>query len=223
MNEKDLVERIARLRLQGYPNESMPIAMENARKRIQELGVTDPNRKTEVLDGFARQYQQGWTVLSFAGIRDNPLLWSHYADQYKGFCVGFDYNRLGSVLESFFSTTDISFQESWVNYVVEFPTIIPLDDEEEDDRAFLKLLTTKSKYWNYEREYRYVFAKRENFALEFHEHCIREVILGSEISDGHRDEICRLVVKKYSSAQLLQAKRLPLSFELEFVPLDLKK
>ena len=39
-----------------------------------------------------KQYHRG--VCCFATVMDNPLLWSHYADEHKGFCIGYGLARV---------------------------------------------------------------------------------------------------------------------------------
>lgn len=46
---------------------------------------------SEIQSELLKQYDRG--ICCFASTADNPLLWSHYADQHHGLCVGYDLNR----------------------------------------------------------------------------------------------------------------------------------
>jgi hypothetical protein len=137
---------------------------------------------------------------------DNMLLWSHYANQHKGICVGF--------------RTDIDFFRIAFNvdYVSEFPVIQrPKDDHE---AIFQKALLTKAECWRYESEWRIIkrpMAEFERMAIEqqnaylapedlriltdhrgagiyaFDKSAIESVTLGSRISEGHRADVSRSI------------------------------
>ncbi len=217
----DLVERMVELRSGDSPSTSEASLTLEAKARIEELGIFDPDRKVEVLQGhFVRRYRTSHGVLSFATIRDDPLLWSHYADCYRGFCVGLDYDKFGLVLKNHFYDTSIPYQERWIHYAKQFPELIPSNDDAGEHDAYIQLFTTKSDYWSYEREYRYVYAGGFDFELECDESCLSEIILGSEMSSHDSVAIRAIVKDQFPSARLLQAQKKPLAFGLEFVPLD---
>ena len=41
-------------------------------------------------------------ICSFSRTRKNQLMWAHYADEHKGFCIGFNHSVLKSTSDSFF-------------------------------------------------------------------------------------------------------------------------
>lgn len=81
-------------------------------------------------------------VSCFSGVKDSTLMWTHYASQHTGVCIGFD-------------TGQHIFQTAWkVNYQQELPTIYrPTDDP---DLMLQKSLLTKSLHWKYECEWRII-------------------------------------------------------------------
>src|SRR5205823_896185 len=76
---------------------------EQSRKRalrvINDLEYNSTNPDYEMDDPFQfllaseigtellKRYNKG--IVSFAGQADCPLMWSHYADQHKGLCIGY--------------------------------------------------------------------------------------------------------------------------------------
>jgi len=121
------------------------------------------------------------------------------------------------VLKGYFYNTGNPFQEAWVKYVSEFPTVIPSSDEDEDLDKFLELFTTKSVYWKHEKQFRYVFAAPIRSGLILSPECVSEIILGSEMAETHKGEVINTARTQFPSAQLFQARREFSSFELEFV------
>ena len=98
--------------------------------------------KSNILDVDKVNILASVGVSCFSAVRDDILMWSHYAAQHTGVCIGFDTRRH-------------IFQTAWeVSYQDDLPTIYrPQDDEE---TMLQKSLMTKSSHWRYEREWRIV-------------------------------------------------------------------
>lgn len=105
-------------------------------------------------------------VLCFTNSDDNHLLWSHYATDHRGFCVGFD--------ESIASGISGVKGHGPVTYQCDAPVFRYYYDKAE---AFAtKVFSYKSDRWAYEREYRIVVEQAG--VVAFPESALREVILG---------------------------------------------
>ncbi|MDH3891172.1 MAG: DUF2971 domain-containing protein [candidate division Zixibacteria bacterium] len=209
-------------RLIGLLPPAMPMAQraELAEARVRELEFKNQAKLRKFLEESALNYREKHGILSFSTVKDVPLLWSHYANAYRGFCVGLDFSLFTGVLHEYFTSTGKPYQEAWVTYVKTFPEIVPSEDldDEEDYEKFLQLFTAKSKHWDHEEEYRYVFMDAGGFSLNLTPQCVSEVILGSEMPEAHKEEVTKVAQEQFPSAQLLQAQRKFDSFELEFVP-----
>lgn len=145
-------------------------------------------------------------ILCLAEQWDNMLLWSHYANQHAGICVGFRANF------DFFRTA------CSVEYVPEFPVI----KRPQDDYAaiFKKALLTKADCWRYESEWRVIKrpmtdSERRSIAQEngylpqedvrilsdhhgkgiytFDKSAIESVTLGSRITEAHTVDVIRAI------------------------------
>lgn len=81
---------------------------------------------------------------------DNILLWSHYADGHKGFCLEFD--------TCYFPFTGLVIPLQKVNYEPEFPSTNSASAVKGGE-VWLIPLTTKSDEWFYEHEWRLIFGK----------------------------------------------------------------
>ena len=79
-------------------------------------------------------------IVCFSQVRDDILMWAHYADKHKGICFEFD----GSDNCYFFGKAQPVEYEDY--------TQIPLDEDRE--RQMTRVILTKSKHWLYEKEYR---------------------------------------------------------------------
>jgi hypothetical protein len=83
-------------------------------------------------------------VFSLSDINNDILMWSHYSDEHKGFCIEFeriDDNYLGN----YDNCIPVLYEDNIPNYYPE---------QLEEKGIVANILTTKSKKWNYENEWR---------------------------------------------------------------------
>jgi hypothetical protein len=81
-------------------------------------------------------------ICCFSSEKNDILMWSHYALDHSGLCIGFHSNR------HFFRTA----------WEVEYSDHIPIITRPHDDAHTMleKALLTKSKHWSYEKEWRII-------------------------------------------------------------------
>lgn len=155
---------------------------------------------------------QHYGVLSLSARWDSILMWSHYANFHKGFCVGFNEEKMR--LSGIFNCGGL------VKYSDDFPLIDPHTNE--IDVMFLQT-QYKAKNWEYEQEYRLskLFSPNPPTNIQrvkkINPEFIEEVILGMGISYKYRSEITAIC--KAKNILVSQIKRLPFKFELVKVPL----
>ena len=117
-------------------------------------------------------------LFSLSTIRDNILMWSHYADNHKGFVIGFDPNCLIEKL-------DVDFLEP-ITYQKEYPLITGFDETEV---RFYKKFFFKSILWEYEQEWRISKNHISIRTMKFPPEAVKEIICGCAISQKNIDEI----------------------------------
>jgi hypothetical protein len=162
------------------------INSEAFRKYLERTG-----RKTGNIYGDYEMFQEGLNefrdidvqnlgVFSMSQIRDNILMWSHYADQHKGFCI--EFKRLpNNDLGDFEKTLP-------VNYYCEYPEMAPFDSNGNIDiNIRKKMLFSKAKDWAYEKEWRLTYPegdKKEMLPAD-----ISSIIFGLRMPDGDKNTI----------------------------------
>ena len=92
-------------------------------------------------------------VICYTSDYNNKLLWSHYGDHHKGMCLVFDISD-----EKANKIDKVTYQER-------LPEINLTEDANTFDEI-TKIVTTKSKEWKYENEYREVFIAK-NMLYEY--------------------------------------------------------
>ena len=120
-------------------------------------------------------------VLPFSEINDNILMWSHYSESHKGFCIEFE-------------RTDSNALGNWdhcmpVLYDDNLPAVRPI--ELGDKKVVSKILTTKSKLWSYEREWR-ILVNKGNQIHDLPGN-ITGIVFGCRMLFAKRREIARIL------------------------------
>jgi len=169
----------------------------------------------QYFDGYKAEVARRWGVLCFSEDKSDVLQWSHYADRHQGMCLGFDV-----------SGAQAKFGR--VTYVIDR---FPFPEKEKLDVDFTwKLLTTKSKEWEYEKEWRVFLELKDSvwnedagrmlyFADFGPELVLREVILGAASKTAVSDVL--QAMRGY--AETVRVSRMRLScdrFELQEYPVD---
>lgn len=137
-------------------------------------------------------------ICSFSEVYDHELMWAHYAEGFKGICIGYSFSRLLSHLEN-----DVEFVR--MSYDERVPTV--RHNNEPPLLVAKKILSYKNYRWLYEREWR-MFAPLGRVPYGSRS-CVTHVYLGSRMEQAHRNQVARsleglritisdMTVKKYS-------------------------
>jgi len=142
----------------------------------------------EQMNGYRKEMENSLRICSFCGVPDNPIVWSHYADSHKGFCLVFD------------ASNDLFGEAAEVSYQKEYPTI---DVTEENlEVIFANTVLVKYQGWEYETEFRlsskepgnHEMLPVKNKKFVFPSELLVGVILGCQISNPDRhiiEEFCK--------------------------------
>lgn len=117
-------------------------------------------------------------MCSFSEVYDHELMWAHYADQFKGICIGYSLRKLLENLGEGIDFVRMFYSERVprVNYSNKEPTVLAK-----------MVLSYKNYRWLYEREWR-MFAQRGR-AKYSDLSCVTHVYLGSRIDPLQRSRI----------------------------------
>ncbi|WP_318513328.1 DUF2971 domain-containing protein [Photobacterium leiognathi] len=158
-------------------------------------------------------------VCSFSRARKNQLMWSHYANEHRGFCIGFNKKLL---LESHRNSIALD-----VNYQSEQPSIRKLFSGFEfnpvsnalegniNHSVFSDIIRTKYTYWGYERETRILLP--QSCALKFPHKAIRSVALGLRAEGPEVETLLEILKQKqWKHVKVYQAEKVKGQFALRF-------
>jgi hypothetical protein len=138
----------------------------------------------------------------------NQLMWSHYANSGKGFCIGLDT-----------STSPFNGKLKKVNYANNIPKLDPLianrDERKVVEEYIYILLATKSCDWSYENEWRLI-SLDDGLTTPYGPTALTGVYFGSECPDADMAAVSQAVKGSGSSPRFYKGKRSATKFEIEF-------
>ncbi|MEB8330779.1 DUF2971 domain-containing protein [Flavobacteriaceae bacterium KMM 6897] len=140
-------------------------------------------------------------VSCFSKNNSNLLMWSHYADSHKGFCLEFDSN-----LEPFSKSFEVIYNSN-------IPTInsdLLLDDKLSLE-SFKKLLSYKSIDWKHEDELR-LLHQEKNKIFRYPRHALKSIYFGIKITQADVEIVCSLLKTNNAKIRFFRMKRLESSF-----------
>ncbi|MGZ9897042.1 DUF2971 domain-containing protein [Shewanella gaetbuli] len=116
--------------------------------------LSSPKGQNIILDKYRQPIQElmcNSYISCLSTSSRNPLLWAHYGDNHRGFCIRYRFDKLVDSLPLRFYG-EVSYTDTPMNLldIVSRPGI-----KEQVDR----LLVQKSSYWEYEKEYRLILKK----------------------------------------------------------------
>ncbi|MDB5288422.1 MAG: hypothetical protein JWR05_3371 [Mucilaginibacter sp.] len=163
--------------------------------------LEEPNMVYEAYINSVDSILDSQGICCFTTNHESTLMWSHYAQHHRGVCLVFD------------THCDVeSFMVAKVRYTDEF---IPRNYFDNQTNAAMILLTTKSKAWEYEDEYRLIDIRQG--AIPYKREALRCIIFGCKTNQEDMLSIINTVeTSGYKNVEYWEAYTLPNSFKIAF-------
>ncbi len=164
--------------------------------------------KEALNDLIGRSKETG--VYSLSETYKDELLWAHYANSHYGFCIEYNSN----ILVNTYKTIKYFLQVSYSNY----PPQIGMNDISKKELLPIikKIVCTKSKQWNYEKEHRLIidsFGERE-----YYFEAVKSIYFGLRMKDRCKKDIMdRLKGRGINYYQMIQVDK---TYRFEAKPVD---
>lgn len=110
---------------------------------------------------------------------DDILMWAHYANSHKGFCLEFDVSE----------DLDLFCFPQKVVYDSKYPVFNYFKNYKETVGEVTKAIYHKFKEWEYEEEYRVVKMKCADRLLSVNPQALKSIIIGCNTSQDDIDEV----------------------------------
>ena len=204
---KELAQEYFHTVVDRYKQDLSP---EDKSKEVERLIAEGRFRDDKFLltkeDDFFKGLNEQYGVISLTSNPKNVVMWSHYSNSHKGFCVGFNSREL-------FNNSDHFGRGGKVIYLKDFPEILPTEDL---IQQLIKQMYIKSDLWGYEDEYRLSKFEGSNMVVNFSPETLCEVILGCSINKSNKDEIVEITKANFPNAEIYQSKQVRKTFKIKF-------
>ncbi|MBC8357657.1 MAG: DUF2971 domain-containing protein [Candidatus Aminicenantes bacterium] len=153
-----------------------------------------------------KEYLNNIGCSCFSEVKDNLLMWSHYSNGHKGFCLEFD-----TSFEPFNKALKVEYSDF-------FPKINPIKFIIHKDalaRDVLLPLLTKYSCWDYEKEWR-IFHREPRKLFTYKVEALKAVYFGASMIYSHLEIICLILQGQNPNVDFYNAKRSSDKFEVEF-------
>jgi hypothetical protein len=145
-------------------------------------------------------------IVCFSKVRDDILMWAHYADKHKGLCLEFDG-----------SSNCIFFGEA---QPVEYEDYTPIPLHEDRERQMTRVILTKSNHWLYEKEYRIFRPETASQDLNYPVELLTGIIFGCMTPDKVRASVKQWVKEGNCRVAFFEARPKAAEFGLDIVRID---
>lgn len=150
-------------------------------------------------------------IFSTSKRNDDILMWTHYGNSHKGFCIGFDSQKLYEYLNSL--GYKVGFFQ--VTYDNNYPTILPKIKKKDIIQNIFTQLTTKAKKWGYEKEYRYIIVEKSSIPIVIDKDIYKSITFGCEIDPDIEKELRERIHFDFPKMKFYKAFKFNDKFKLE--------
>jgi hypothetical protein len=208
------------LKLKAKKIKSIPRALKLKIDAVCAPVVCMLEKQIEIDDAAWRDHLLTWRVFCLSEVKDNLLMWAHYAESHKGVVIGF---KCVPEMDSCFCAAlpiiysrnkpSLGTLDYWVKYIT---GQIP----KKHDELWMDLVFTKSIDWCYEKERRYMLSalnQDETYDLrDIDKSEIAEIYMGCRISSTHKDRIIEICHQEYNGIKIYEAVQNEKEFSLGF-------
>lgn len=162
-----------------FPNYNQAQTDREVERLESERFYTDFRRMVDYDQSYYEEFCSRWGVFSMSATPLSTLMWAHYSNNHRGFCLGFDPKKLFSDSNSFGGGGEVTYKEK-------FPVIRP--DQDFMLQSFVQMYT-KSKEWEYEKEYRVDKLGGADSVVNYNSNALVEIYFGINMPTHERNEV----------------------------------
>lgn len=164
-----------------------------AEKAFKDLVKNIQDMKEFILKDFNDKYRSKLKVSSFSEDNKSLLMWAHYANNHKGFCIEYDLSSMDDKenLKKYLFPVQYSNERF---DITDFYIDNVINKNGKDKYRLIHSVLYKSEDWKYEKEWRFVISESEFGGKTVPTPKPKAIYLGSQINEGHKKqfiEVCK--------------------------------
>ncbi|HIF5801342.1 TPA: DUF2971 domain-containing protein [Vibrio parahaemolyticus] len=190
---------------------SYPDRPEYAQAMGDVLSTVIKEQGLGIISELSENMKQAFKVCCFSEDPKSILMWSHYADYHKGFCIAYDFGELGN--EDL--RTRVLYPVIYSNSMFDASGIFSRNKTVNNILYINQAALIKSLEWQYEKEWRLVFGNgtlAEEMGYQVPK--AKFVILGTKIAKKDADKIIEICDRK--GIEVKQMQMSPMRYELDY-------
>ncbi|NRF32985.1 DUF2971 domain-containing protein [Vibrio coralliilyticus] len=194
-----------------FPSKAIE-SFENALDK-ELFGDKEDPRYVKICNLLAERFRdlvQDIGVVSLSEINDHILMWSHYAEQHKGFCIEYDRNPSNLLGDN--NTLPVRYTNRLPVFSLQSIVSSDLNNRKEYMRS---LVLSKAQEWSYENEWRFINS-RGDCLVELNAD-ITAIIFGARMPQEHKSFLSQLLARDNQDIKLKQVELKADGFGLEIV------
>lgn len=222
--ENKFLQELIRIIRKNKPSLSLKKVRKEA-ENILAIQKEHPQKISEIMkNNFYKIVCNQSGILCLTKNINSIIMWSHYANSHKGFCVGFKTSKIIELIDCFRSKYLKLYDLDKVDYKKEYPKI---DKFTLSGNEINKIpLTIKSSEWTYEEEYRLILITQEGYIvieksdrnIVFGNDLFDSIYLGYKMEKNIKIEIIEIIKEKQSDIKIYQCSLKDEEFGLKFEP-----
>lgn len=186
--------------------------------KIKKYKQENIDNYKEALKNQMKLYSNNIGVYSLSTVYDNELMWAHYGNSHRGFCIEYeflDFKDFGIEHPDKYPKLNHMYKYSKVYYSDRIFYLSKINPDYDD---IIKFLFYKSKAWSYEKEYRILTYPYGKF--NYNEKCLKSITFGLNMIKEEKDFIFNKLRNKGIQFYQMKRRKNEFNFYREEVILD---
>jgi len=159
-------------------------------------------------------------ICSFSLVLEEPLLWSHYANEHKGLCLTYEipfqyFFKPSTIIEGAILPVDYGENPLTEWFIENAPEKAKIDTKNFSIELVRKVLSIKGKGWEYEKEARIINDKEGAFPIS--KDFLKQVCFGMNASESDISLIKQIIDNAAYSVEYYQIERTEKDFGIKKV------
>lgn len=168
--------------------------------RLREMFI---NSAKNIAAQKVKEFSETRGVSCFSEKCDDLLMWAHYGDNYRGFCLEFDTSHFEKLQK--------------VTYSNDLPMFdpVPILSHQFEASDFMSMFTSKSSSWAYEKEWRFFHAAAGTLYY-YPPEALTGVYFGPEIRRVALEIVCLILKGQNETVTFWEGKKGGTQFKVDF-------
>ncbi|EHJ00579.1 hypothetical protein CDLVIII_4042 [Clostridium sp. DL-VIII] len=115
------------------------------------------NSIKEMFSKLRTSFQNGYLIVCFSELKDEVLMWSHYAENHTGFCIEYNFQELGLFNAQSRMLNPVIYTDELFDATQYILQPLILENHNFNNLFGIYSTISKSTKWSYEKEWRTVF------------------------------------------------------------------